>query len=64
MAGFLAFADGWKGLGLEFSFADGTFSYAQSVAQFRPEWDRPTPLNKQRVVKPDGSLGPEADDGD
>jgi len=47
---FLAFADQWEGLGLAFSFEDGEFGYAQSVAQFQPEWDYPTRLNKQRVV--------------
>lgn len=47
---FLEFADGWEGLGLAFSFEDGKFDYAPSIAQFRPEWDRPTKLNKGRVV--------------
>jgi hypothetical protein len=34
--GLLSFTDAWEGLGLEFSFRDGTFSYAQSVAQYHP----------------------------
>lgn len=50
---FLEFSDGWEGLGLEFSFEDGEFGYAQSIAQFRPEWDRPTKLNKGRVADGD-----------
>jgi hypothetical protein len=50
LEGFLAFADEWEDLGLAFSFEDGRFSYAPSIAQFRPEWDLPTKLNKQRVV--------------
>jgi hypothetical protein len=49
---FLAFADGWEDLGLAFSFNDGAFDYAPSLAQFRPEWDRPTRLNKQRADPP------------
>lgn len=47
---FLEFADGWEGLGLAFSFEDGHFGYAPSIAQFRPEWDRGTGLNKGRTV--------------
>jgi hypothetical protein len=47
---FLEFVDGWEGLGLAFSFEDGEFGYAPSIAQFRPEWDRATGLNKGRVV--------------
>lgn len=47
---FLEFSDGWEGLGLAFSFEDGKFGYAQSIAQFRPEWDRPTKLNKGRAA--------------
>jgi hypothetical protein len=35
-AGLLGFTDAWEGLGLAFSFEDGTFSYAQSVAQYHP----------------------------
>jgi hypothetical protein len=47
---FLEFVDGWEGLGLAFSFEDGEFGYAPSIAQFRPEWDRETKLNKGRVA--------------
>jgi hypothetical protein len=50
---FLEFSDGWEGLGLGFSFEDGEFGYAPSIAQFRPEWDRPTKLNKGRVADGD-----------
>ena len=65
LGGFLAFSDAWADLGLAFSFADGTFDYAQSVAQFRPDWDRPTGLNKGRVVaiEPDGSVAQRSPDG-
>jgi hypothetical protein len=50
LEGFLAFAEGWEDLGLAFSFEDGRFEYAPSLAQFRPEWDRATGLNKMRTV--------------
>lgn len=52
---FLDFADGWAELGLAFSFEDGTFDYAPSIAQFNPVWDRPTKLNKGRVSPDEGS---------
>lgn len=46
---FLAFAGEWDDLGLAFTFEDGTFDYAPSLAQFRPGWDLPTKLNKGRM---------------
>lgn len=54
---FLAFADEWDDLGLAFSFESGIFDYAPSLAQFRPDWDLPTKLNKGRMpgsADPDG----------
>lgn len=60
LGSFLDLSDGWEGFGLAFSFEDGEFGYAQSIAQFRPEWDRATKLNKGRVVDPQPQAG-EAD---
>jgi hypothetical protein len=47
---FQALSDSWADLALSFRFEDGTFSYVPWVAQYRPEWSVPTPLNKHRVA--------------
>jgi hypothetical protein len=51
---FVALTESWSELALAFRFEDGTFSYAPWVMQYRPVWDEPTPLNKLRVIGPDG----------
>jgi len=59
LEGFLAFADEWEDLGLAFSFEDGRFDYAPSIAQFRPEWQLRTKLNKQRAILPEDDIASE-----
>lgn len=51
---FVALSESWSDLALAFRFEDGSFSYAPWIMQYRPAWDAPTPLNKSRVIGPDG----------
>jgi hypothetical protein len=62
LEGFLAMSDSWADLALGFRFEDGVFSYAQSAAQFRPEWTQPAALSKDRYVDSSGELASPDDD--
>lgn len=46
---FAAWVGEWADERLAFRFEDGVFSYTPVIAQFRPEWQRPNALNKQRA---------------